>query len=327
MNRGGRLLSSVSLLLISVLLILGLLNLQAVADWWRLRGYDPPATIASIAEADTMTDHGKNLFFTTRPELINKADNFRQACPSFEQTIVLGCYHSGFNSAIYIYDVQDERLSGVVEVTAAHETLHAAYDRMGQDEKNRINAQLNNFYANNLQDERVLETIESYEKSASGVLVNEMHSIFGTEIEELPKELETHYQRYFTNRQKVVAFADRYADEFTDRQTQIKDYQQRLNELKNQIDSREKTLSQQQAQIEAERRRMDNLRASGRLEEYNAAVPGFNAMVNGYNSGVNRLRSDIAEYNRLVAAHNELAAELSSLYQSLDTSLTPQARQ
>jgi hypothetical protein len=324
MSRFGRFSWGVTSLAIFALLIFGLLNAQAIADWWQLRNYSPPATIEAVARADTMTEEAKRTFFVTKPELISDADAFRKSCPTFEQTVVLGCYHSGFSSSIYIYNVQDDRLSGVVEVTAAHEMLHSAYDRLGEEEKNRINGILNSFYNNGLQDERVLETIESYKQTEPTQLINEMHSIFGTELSNLPAELESYYQRYFMNRQAVVAFADKYADEFADRQAQIKEYQARLNDLKAEIDSEEASLSRQQQQIETDRRRLESLRTSGQVEEYNSSVAGFNALVNEYNAGVAELRKDIAEFNRLVALHNELAAELSSLYKSLDTSLSPQ---
>ncbi len=312
-------------LAVLALLILGLFNLQAIEDWLRLRNYNPPAEIAAIAQTDTMTDDAKHIFYVTHPDLVDDAGSFRQACPSFEQTIVLGCYHSGFSSAIYIYDVQDTRLNGVVEVTAAHEMLHAAYDRLSQDEKNRINGLLNNFYANNLDDKRVLETIDAYKQTEPNELLNEMHSIFATEIGSLTSELEAYYQRYFGNRSAVVAFAGKYADEFASRIATIKDYEQQLAALKAKIDSQEQALNSQLKQLEADRRRLDSLRASGQIDEYNAAVPAFNAAVNDYNAGVAELRSDIVRYNQIVAAHNALAAELSSLYESLDTSLKPQS--
>lgn len=327
MHRGSRLLGGIVTLAVLALLIVGLLNLRAISDWWRLRDYSPPAAIAAIAAADTMTENAKHAFYVTHPELINEGSAFRQACPSFEQTIVLGCYHSGFESAIYIYNVSDDRLDGVVEVTAAHEMLHAAYDRLKADERQRVERLLNDYYRNQLQNTRVLEAIESYKQTEPNDLSNEMHSIFGTEIGGLPSELETYYQRYFMDRSVVIGFADKYADEFASRQARIKQYQERLAVLKERINNQEQSLQRQQAEIEAERRRLNSLRSSGRFEEYNAAVPGFNAMVNEYNSGVARLRDDIAEYNELVAAHNALAAELSSLYESLNTKLAPQTAQ
>ncbi|MBI2285443.1 hypothetical protein HYU82_01285 [Candidatus Saccharibacteria bacterium] len=324
MSRFRRVFAGVVTLSVLALLVFGLFNLQAIEDWLRLRNYTPPAAIAAIAKADTMTDDAKHIFYVTHPDLINEANAFRQSCPSFEQTIVLGCYHSGFSSAIYIYNVQDTRLNGVVEVTAAHEMLHAAYDRLGQDDKSRINGLLNDFYSNDLRDKRVLETIDTYKQTEPDELLNEMHSIFATEVGGLTFELESYYQRYFGNRSAVVAFASKYADEFASRIATIKDYEQQLVTLKAKIDSQEQALGSQLEQLEADRRRLDSLRASGQIGEYNAAVPAFNGAVNDYNDGVVQLRADIAQYNQLVAAHNALAAELSSLYDSLDTSLAPQ---
>ncbi|MBI4033680.1 hypothetical protein HY379_01645 [Candidatus Saccharibacteria bacterium] len=324
MSRFKRVFAGSATLAILALLVLGLFNLQAIEDWLRLRNYTPPAAIAAIAKADSMTEVATRNFYVTHPELVDEAGAFRTACPSFEQTIVLGCYHPGFNSSIFIYDVQDERLDGVVEVTAAHEMLHAAYDRLGQADKNRINGLLNNYYNNDLRDKRVIETIDSYRQSEPNDLLNEMHSIFATEIGSLPSELENYYRQYFSDRSAVTAFAGKYADEFTGRIAKIKDFEQQLNSLRDKIRGEESALSNQLSQIEADRRRLDMLRASGRTEEYNASVPVFNASVNDYNASVAELRGDIAKFNRLVAAHNELAAELSSLYESLDTTLKPQ---
>jgi hypothetical protein len=149
-----RYLTGLATLALLFLLVFGLLNARAIADWWQLRNYSPPAAIEAVATADTMTEEAKRTFYIAQPELINDANVFRQSCPSFEQTIVLGCYHSGFSSSIYIYGVQDSRLNGVVEVTAAHEMLHSAYDRLDEDEKNEVNGLLNNFYNNGLRDER-----------------------------------------------------------------------------------------------------------------------------------------------------------------------------
>jgi chromosome segregation ATPase len=215
----------------------------------------------------------------------------------------------------------------VVEVTSAHEMLHAAYDRLDSGEKSKINGQLSDYYTNKLKDERVLKVIEAYKKTEPTELLNEMHSIFATELNNLTPDLESYYRRYFENRTAVVGFANKYGDEFTRRIAQIEDYQKRLAVLKEKITQQEDSLRAQAEEIEADRRRLNDLRASGQFEEYNAAVLSFNARVNEYNSGVARLRSDIAEYNQLVRLHNELAAELRSLYDSLDTSLATQGAQ
>ncbi|HLG90624.1 MAG TPA: hypothetical protein VI336_00450, partial [Candidatus Saccharimonadales bacterium] len=109
MSRFRRVFAGAVTLIVLALLGFGLFNLQAIKDWLRLRNYSPPVAITAIAKADTMTDDAKHILYVTHPDLINEANAFRQTCPSFEQTIVLGCYRSGFSSAIYIYNVQDAR--------------------------------------------------------------------------------------------------------------------------------------------------------------------------------------------------------------------------
>lgn len=327
MGRFWRVFSAVLTLALLGLFVLGILNMQAIEDWLRLRNYEPPATITRIVRADRMTKNAERIFYITHPELIGSADTFRQNCPTIEQTIVLGCYRSGLNTGIYIYNIDDSRLNGVVEVTAAHEMLHAAYDRLSQNEQQRVNELLNDYYTNDLKDKRIIETIDSYKKSEPTELINEMHSIFATEIRNLPTELEAYYQKYFNQRSAVVSFAERYGDEFTRRINKIKDYEQQLAALKKKIASEESALAGKLSKIESDRRNLNSLRASGQVAAYNAAVDDFNTEVENYNSAVNRLKDGIAEFNRLVAAHNALASELRSLYDSLDTSLKPQSEQ
>ena len=140
---------------------------------------------------------------------------------------MLGCYHSG-QSGIFVLDVTDSRLDGVEQVTAAHEMLHAAYDRLSRSERSKVDAMLEDYYKNDLKDQRIVETINAYKKSEPKDVVNEMHSIFATEIASLPAPLEKYYQRYFTDRGQIVANAERYKSEFTSRQEAIVGYDAQL---------------------------------------------------------------------------------------------------
>jgi DNA repair exonuclease SbcCD ATPase subunit len=317
--------------LVSILIVLGFLalplvlfkNAQAIEDWWRLQSYSPTGEIAALAHATAMTDSARRVFYVNHPELIGNVQTFRQRCPQSEQTIVLGCYHSN-QEGIVVYDVKDDRLENVEEVTAAHELLHAAYDRLSKDDKKEVDDLLNDYYQNRLKDSRIYETVELYKKTEPNEVVNEMHSIFGTEIADLPAALEQYYSQYFSDRSKVVKLAQSYEEEFQSRQDKIKDYERQLNSLKSQIDRQEKDLKNQLAAIEAERQRLDNLRSSGRTDEYNAAVPGFNAKVRAYNAGVRSYKNDVAYYNDLIEEYQRVAGELQNLYNSIDTRLTTQ---
>lgn len=296
---------------------------QAIEDWWRLRSYTPSPDVVALASANAMTDSARRIFYVNDPELIEDVETFRTRCPQSEQTIVLGCYHSD-QQGIVIYDVKDPRLENVHEVTSAHELLHAAYDRLSDDEQKEVDAMIQDYFQNKLSDPRINDTIELYKKTEPNDLVNEMHSIFGTEISQLPAPLEKYYKRYFTDRQKVVKLANSYELEFQSRQDKIKDYERQLNSLSGQISEQEAALRNQLSKVELERQRLDNLRSSERTQEYNAAIPGFNASIRAYNEGIRKYKNDITYFNDLVEEYQQVAGELQNLYSAIDTRLTTQ---
>lgn len=299
---------------------------QAIADWWKLRGYTPPTTVVSLANSDTMTAEARHVLYVNHPQLVTDSANFRQDCTVSEQTIVLGCYHSS-QDGIYIFSVKDTRLSGVEQVTIAHEMLHAAYDRLSSSERERIDGLLNDYFTHDLHDQRILDTINSYKKTEPKDITNEMHSVFGTEISNLPKSLENYYNQYFTQRSAVVSFALSYENEFTSRIAQINSYDVQLSALKSQKNTEEQNLNTQFAQLNSDRARLDSLKSSGQFEAYNAGVASFNSEVAAYNQGVEKLQSDITEYNNLVNTRNSVANDLRSLDNAIDTRLTTQSAQ
>src|SRR5688572_281422 len=122
--------------MLMLLAIWVVIHRQDVIDWWRLRNYTPPAQIVQLADATTMHGKARDLFYVSQPE-VNSREQFNQNCTDLsEESLVLGCYKA---QRIYIYGVADQRLSGVKEVTAAHEMLHAVYERLGDDERQQIN--------------------------------------------------------------------------------------------------------------------------------------------------------------------------------------------
>jgi hypothetical protein len=298
------------------------LEQQHITDWWRLRNYTPPVAVASLMTADTMTDEGRTLFYVNRP-VVTAGKTFVSHCPAgTEKTIVLGCY-MGRDNGIYIYQVADERLDGVEQVTAAHEMLHAAYRRLSGNERTRINTLLSDFYEHDLQDQRVKDTIEAYKKSEPNDLVNEMHSVFGTEVASLPAELETYYRQYFVDRSKVVGFAAAYQAEFTSRETQVAQYDAQLAQLKPQITAGQAELERQSASLEKQGQQLDQYRSSGQVDAYNRAVPGYNNSVDAYNALRATTKNLINQYNDIVDKRNAIALEEQELTQELSASALP----
>lgn len=294
-----------------------LVNQQNIVDWWKLQSYSAPAEISALADETTMTDEGRKRFYVNHPEIVSKTE-FSDVCPTGgEQTIVLGCYHGGQNG-IYLLDVTEERLKGVEQVTAAHEMLHGAYERLSSSERETINKLLEDYYQTQLKDERILKTIDAYKVSEPNDVVNEMHSIFGTEVRNLPTELSEYYERYFSDRSQIVTFAEQYQAEFTSREQAIEQYDRRLDTLKSQIDSGKQDLKELEASIDDEQAELNQLRRSN-VNAYNAAVPAYNALIDEYNNKLARVQSQIDEHNRLVAERNDVALEAEKLIDEISS--------
>ena len=87
--------------------------------------------------------------------------------------------------------------------------LHAAYGRTKRQGKERVN-NLTAIAVQNSTNTRILNLIESYRLREPSSVENEIHSIVGTEIREIPVELEEYYSRYFLNRLRVVEYSEQY---------------------------------------------------------------------------------------------------------------------
>ncbi len=298
-------------------------NRQNVLDWAQLRNYSAPPSIASLADQDTMTAAGRRIFYVNHPAIQDRSIFFTQ-CPTggSEKTIVLGCYH-GNQRGIFLLSVADPRLNGVTQVTAAHEMLHAAYDRLSRQDRVKVDAQLQDFYHHDLHDQRILDTIEAYKQSEPNDVVNEMHSVFGTEVASLPPQLEHYYTRYFANRHLVANYAAQYQAEFTSRQTTVTQDDARLSQLKTQIETAEADLKTKQATIHTQQSRLLQLRDSGDVSSYNAGIPAYNNLIDGYNDEVRASKDLIDQYNQLVTQRNAIAFEEDQLINALSAGDAP----
>lgn len=314
-------------LLFSAVLFFGLLTAwvqrNAIFDAWRLRSYSPPAAVSHIADTTTMTDSSRRLFYVYRPDIMDDKTAFNARCTSSEQTIVLGCYIQ--RDGIYLYNVSDQRLNGVIEVTAAHELLHAEYDRLSRSERARIDA-LTAQVASTLTDERLKQTIENYRSRDPSVVPNELHSILGTEVDNLPDELEQYYKQYFTDRKAIVHMANTYKEAFNQREQDVKSIDAQLASLKAQIDKLNSSLETQQANLRTQLQELQRLKQSGQTEEYNAGVPVYNQAVATYNADVKRQRELVQQYNNLVEQRNNLAIEENELIKAIDSRETIQTQ-
>jgi hypothetical protein len=296
---------------------------QAIQDAIRLHGYSAPAAVVQLATDDTMTAKARHLLYVNHPE-VSTGSAFTSHCPAGdEKTVVLGCY-TGNDDGIYVYQVSDPRLDGVEQVTTAHEMLHAAYRRLSSTQRQQVDGWLLDYYQHGLTDQRIKNTIAAYQKSEPHDVVNEMHSVFGTEVAQLPAPLEQYYRQYFQDRTKVASFTASYQAEFTGRQQQVAVYDAQLKSLKSQIESNEASLNAQQASLGSQNQQLQAQRSSGQITAYNAGVAGYNQAVQHYNSLLADTKGLISQYNDIVSKRNSLALEEQQLASELSASSLPQ---
>lgn len=315
----GPLLSGLFLLLLLGTGILLVWQHDLVSDWFVLRGYTPPANIQSLAQDDTMTGYAKRLFYVNKPQVAERAI-FNSHCSATDQVTVLGCY-TGNRRGIYLYDVTDPRLAGIQQVTAAHEMLHQAYDRLSASERSHIDALLL-AYSKTITDPSMEAKLASYQKLEPHDVVNEMHSVFGTEVSALPAELEQYYARYFTDRRKITQFQAQYQEVFIARQKQLTSYNKQLDALKKEIDTDKATIDSQEAALQAARSQLDAYTSSNQIAAYNTAVPAFNDKVDAYKTLVAQTNSLIDQYNQLISDRNAIAIQEQQLQQAIDSHAT-----
>ncbi len=297
---------------------LGFYFRQNIFDWYRLYSYKPSSEIAQIAKKTSMTDKGRQYFYVMHPVISNKED-FNQKCRQdmpTEFSIILGCYIR--NDGIYLYKVVDQRLNGIIEVTAAHEMLHSAYDRMSESEKEKVNQMLLSAYSK-IDNQRIIKTVEQYSKQDPSSTPNELHSILGTEVSQLPNELENYYKKYFTDRKKITDLSSGYESEFSSRQAKAEQIQNQLNIIKSKYENNLKTAQSYRNQLIEDKKTLERLLQSQSTDQYNSLVDSYNQKVNEYNQLVRQITNQIDVYNNLVKEYQNNSLEINNLYESIDS--------
>jgi hypothetical protein len=300
--------------IIIAVVIIGIRFTQDLEDWSKLLNYQPSPAVARLATTATMTDTARRLFYVNNPTIESQKLSLN-LCKSSEHTIILGCYVP--SRGIFLQEVVDPRLQGVMEVTAAHEMLHAAYQRMSLLEQAQINQQLQSALTK-LQNPRILKLVETYRSQDTRSVDNELHSILGTEVLALSPELESHYRKYFTDRSTIVLLSEKYERVFTALRSKAKTLNIQLGERKLALEQLAAQVKQEAASVDAERSNLQSLIASSPQADHNFRVSNFNDRVNSYNQLVARLREQTETYNQMVNEHNSIALEEKSLVESLE---------
>lgn len=308
---------------VSLIVILGvafgvLLYGQRGVDMVQARMFTPTERVKSVNERLGLTAHGYNIFYASNPQIEDKV-TFNASCQSTERTAaILGCY---WKRTIHLFDVQNKDLDGTLEVTAAHEMLHAAYERLNWLDRTRVDSLVQQEYEQRKGDVALRQIMQYYAEAEPGEENNELHSIIGTTVDKVNPELESYYGRYFTNRAHIVALNTRYNAVFNELNEQA-------NALEATIESEGPAIRTELESYELERKQLAldietfNARAqSGGFttqSSFNIARSALAARVSAMNVRQSAINARVAAYNQTVEKLNSLAIRVDQLNQSIN---------
>lgn len=312
------------LVLLVVLVALGgfiALNQQLIRDYISYVQFTPTSKVSTVADSSGLSGYGRFLLYATHPQIDDRT-SFNQECDRREQGVaILGCYA---NNRTYVFDITDERLQGIKEVTMAHEMLHAAYVRLSNGDKNRIDDLLNTEYQKLKDDPAFASRMAFYDRTEPGERLNELHSIIGTEVANVSPELESYYTKYFDDRSVVVKLNSNYEKVFDDLKKQADDLSSQLDLLTKVIES---TKNEYLAEIDSLNADIKSFNARANSGYY-TSQSAFNmdrnrlvARISQLNSQKDAINSKVAEFNTLVKQYNDAAVKTNDLYQSIDSSV------
>ena len=270
--------------------------------------YSGSPEIEEIANKLGLTGSGRFVFGATNPA-VEERDAFNEHCDSYdEETSTLGCYG---DNRIYLYNVTADELAGIKESTAAHELMHAVWERMPDGEKNELSKLLLNTYDNDKDiKNRLEEELKNYEEDE---IVDELHSRLATEVKNLPARLEEHYAKYFTDQDAVVVLYENYREPFekldeefeklsADLEAVKAEYEQKQNAYVERYEALEEAISEfnscaetlgcfsSQAAFNARRNELvaENAALDEMYNELSVLVDDYNAKVEAYNNNILR---------------------------------------
>lgn len=289
-------------------------SLDVITNWT----YEPSTAINSIVERTGLTDKGKFAFFATRPEVLEQ-DQFNDLCPRKEAgSPILGCYT--VEDRIYMYNVSSKELDGMKEVTAAHELLHAVWQRTSDEDKATLETQLKAAYEG-LSDEALKTRMAYYERTEPGEFINELHSILGTETTQLSPELDTYFAQFF-DRKKVLELHDNYSVLYLELSARADVLFEQMNKTGASIDAATKAYNEGTTAYSKDTQDF-NSRAQAGIFTTNAQFNRERAALIARSSQLEAERvainASIETYNQYYAEYQKIADQLKVLNEGMDS--------
>ena len=293
---------------------------QRITDQFTVWNFSADSTIEGYADRATMTDEGRFLFYASKPEVSPEGELDSHCSSQVEDVGILGCYLHA-DKRIYLYDVTDDRLDGIEEVVAAHEMLHAAWDRMSDDDRDALAPLLEAAAEAKADDPEFASTLEYYAKAEPGERLNELHSIIGTEFVKLDPQLEKHYAEYFTDRAALVQLHVASHAVFQQQQDAIDGIVAKLDSLQASVDADYATYNDGYDQLNLDIGAFNDRAQSGDFESQ-AQFDGERNALLARQADLDALYATINDrknqYDALLVQLDDLNAQVDELNQSIN---------
>ena len=265
---------SICAIIICMIMVISKIDFSSFNDAKKARDFVPSSEIKNLIDGLNLTDTAKDILYASSPQLKDK-QAFNGICghDGDLDVYIAGCYYKkGDNEYIDIFDAGSNaselqnayyNYDNAKKVTLSHEMLHAAYVRLSDGEKQKINEELNKVYASN---KEIRDELENYPESQK---YDELYARSATEIYSLPNILENYYGKYFKDRQAIVKM-------YYDCRSQIDDMLTRADEIMVKIQQQEKLID-----------------STTSAALYNSAVTEYNKLIDIYNDYVGVFRDTL----------------------------------
>ncbi len=257
-------------------------------------GYEPAEKVVAIESDLQLTAAGRRIFAATRPT-VEGSREFNEHCDSHDAEIsLLGCYIDG---RIYIYEIELAQLAPANKVTAAHELLHAVWERMGESERRQVSGWLDQVY--NERREWFEGELEVYDAEDRR---EEIYARAGTKLADLPDELENHYAKYFQNRAVIVQFYQDYEAPFLALQLEMEELFDQIQAVSEEVELGRETYLRDLEKLDA---KIDQFNACAETAGCFASQAEFTRQRQALLAEREHLEAVRAELNGKIAQNNQ----------------------
>lgn len=319
--------SAIVVVALTLALCLAVVNRQIIKDDIAGARFTPTEEIETLTRSLELSAAGDRIFNATQPSL-DGSQRFNEQCAAVHKSElghVLGCY---IEDRIYLFEVTDERVSGIVLVTAAHELLHAAYSRLRPGDRALLGEQLRDYYDERSKtDADLKKRMAMYSGLSEANFANELHSVLGSEVDGLPRWLEDHYSNYLRHRSVTTNAYENYRAIFQGLKDDAAQLQQELKDLREDVEARKETY---QADFVAYKDDLDTFKARKKTREF-TRQPDLKASIQinldtrkvDLDQRLETLQADVARYNEMRADLKSIGELSKELGDNLDSSLAP----